>query len=292
MRYTNTYSRRVDLSTIFSDHSAKSPTALDEYCMLSYLRYRSALHHLLLIALLVISGTKAWAKDDSPQVLMSAVYEGKISGWNVELERTLTQYPDGHYRLRSYASKLFASIEETSTFILEDGHILPQEYVYKRSVFGNKSVERIVYDWDKGQAKYTRSDRKQNNTEHTLKPNLLDPALYQLALQADLAKGHDGLHYRFIKRKRIEQYHLKTMANETTHLAGKKYDATVVLREDPDSDKTTKVWVAPALNHVITKIQHTDKGGDEFEITLTKLSVNEKALNKFYRAFSNNDKTK
>lgn len=257
--------------------------------MLSHRYYRSALHHLLLIALFVFSGPKAWAADDSPQVLMRAVYEGKISGWNVELERTLTHYPDGHYRLRSYASKLFASIEETSRFIIKNGHILPQEYVYKRSVFGKKSVERITYDWGKGQAKYTRSDRERNNTEHTLKPSVLDPALYQLALQADLAKGQNGLHYRFIKRKRTEEYHLKTMANETIHFAGKKYEATVVLRKDPDSDKTTKVWVAPALNHAITKIQHTDKDGDEFEITLTKFSAKEDALNEFYRAFSNND---
>lgn len=242
---------------------------------------------LLLLAML---STQVWSKDSAPQVLMSATYKGEISGWDVELERTLTQYPNGRYLLRSYASKVFASIEETSIFTLQNGQLRPQEYRYERSIFGKKSVEKIVYDWDKKRAQYTRSDRKKNNTEHTLTPGVLDPALYQLAIQADLAKDHDGLRYRFVKRKAIEQYELKAKTNETVALADKKYDAAVVLRKDPDSEKSTKVWVIPALNHIIAKIHHVEKDGDAFEISLTKFAVSEDELNKFYRAFSNNDK--
>lgn len=254
--------------------------------MLKYAQYTS---YLLLLFLFTLQTGHAGSKKAEPQVLMSATYEGEISGWDVELQRTLTQYPDGRYLLRSYASKVFASIEETSSFIVKDGRILPQEYRYQRSVFGKKSTEKIAFDWQNKRALYTRSDRKQNNTEHALTHGVLDPALYQLAIQADLAKEHDGLHYRFIKRKRIEQYHLKAKMDETLALAGKKFDAAVVLREDPDSDKSTKVWSLPSHSHVIAKIQHTDKDGDEFEIRLSKFAVAEKALNDFYTSFSNND---
>lgn len=252
------------------------------------LSFRIVFRPFLALLLLVLAGHSTAAKEESPQLLMTALYAGSISGWDIELERTLTQYPDGHYRLRSYADKLFAFIEETSTFTLKDGLIQPQEYTYKRSVFGKKTVERIVYNWAEGQAQYTRSDRKKNNTKHKLTPATLDPALYQLALQADLAKGQDGLLYDFIKRKRTEQYHLKTIEEESLSLSGRSLKATVVLRKDPDSDKTTKVWVAPELNHVIAKIHHTDKDGDEFQITLKDLRVNAQLLDDFYRAFSNN----
>lgn len=252
--------------------------------------YRRLLTIPLLLAL-ALTSIHAWAKEDAAsQVLMSATYKGKISGWNVELERTLTQYPNGRYLLRSHASKVFASIDETSVFTLQDGQIRPQEYRYERSIFGKKAIERIVYDWDKKRARYTRSDREKNNTEHALTPGMLDPALYQLAIQADLAKNHEGLRYRFIKRKEIEQYDLLAKTKETVTLANKKYEAAVVLREDPSSEKSTKVWVIPALNHVIAKIHHVDKDGDEFAIHLVEYAVMEDALNKFYRAFSNNEK--
>lgn len=257
--------------------------------MLRYARYTA---YLLLLLLLTLQMSHAGPKEAKPQVLMSATYEGKISGWNVELQRTLTQYPDGRYLLRSYASKVFASIEETSSFIVKEGRVMPQEYRYERSVFGKKSTEKIVFEWENKRALYTRSDRKQNNTEHKLTHGVLDPALYQLAIQADLAKGHEGLHYRFIKRKRIEQYHLKAKMDETLAFAGKNFEAAVVLREDPDSDKSTKVWSLPSHSHVIAKIQHTDKDGDEFEITLSKFAVAEKALNDFYQSFSNNDNSR
>lgn len=255
--------------------------------MLKYLHV-TAYHRFLLSALLAMAAAHGWAKDAEPQLLMSATYQARISGWNVELERTLTQYPSGRYALRSYASKLIASIEETSVFTIKNGLIQPLEYRYHRNVFGRKATEKIVYDWEKQRAYYTRSDREQNNTEHKLTPGLLDPALYQLAIQADLAKGHNGLHYSFIKRKRIEHYQLEAKEDETVSFADKNYAAIVVLREDPDSDKSTKVWTVPALNYIVAKIEHTDKKGDEFEINLTKFATAESALNDFYSAFSNN----
>lgn len=246
------------------------------------------LRNAMLTFVLLISADPVAAQDDSSQRILSATYEGKISGWNVELDRTLTQYPDGRYLLRSHASKVFASIEETSLFRLNDGRIQPLEYRYERSVFGKKAVERIVYDWDALRAQYTRSDRKKNNTEHKLTPGLLDPALYQLAIQADLAKGHQDLQYRFIKRKRIEGYDLLAKTDETVSFAGKKYQAAVVLRDDPKSEKSTKVWVLPELDYMIARIQHIDKDGDEFEISLAKYAADKEQLDRFYRAFSNN----
>lgn len=248
---------------------------------------RSLLVLMLLTASLLVTNVRA----EPAKLIMKATYEGEISGWGVELERTLIAYPDGRYQLRSYASKIFASIEETSVFSLHEGHARPHEYRYARSIFGKKAVEKIVYDWDKMSAQYTRSDRQRNNTQHTLTPGLLDPALYQLAIQADLAKNHTDLDYRFVKRKGIEQYKLLAKTSETVTVAGKKHQAAVVLREDPESKKSTKVWVVPALDHMIAKIHHIDRDGDEFEIDLTKYAVAEDMLNDFYQAFSNNGKT-
>lgn len=245
---------------------------------------------LLSLVVLLVSLLGSHASAETAKLIMKATYEGEISGWDVELERTLIAYPDGRYLLRSYASKVFASIEETSLFSLKDGKVQPQEYRYERSIFGKKTLEKIVYDWQGMTAQYTRSDRSRNNTQHTLTPGLLDPALYQLAIQADLAKNHKGLHYRFIKRKHIEQYSLLAKTSETVHVAGKEHQASVVLRNDPDSKKATKVWVVPALNHMIAKIHHVDRDGDTFEINLSKYAVAENMLNDFYRAFSNNDK--
>ena len=225
---------------------------------------------------------------DAETSLMQAVYKGKISGWKVELKRSLIRYPDGQYQLRSSAENLFASIEEKSLFELKEGRLVPQEYTYERSIFGKKSLEKIAYDWTKNQAFYTRSDRERNNTEHALSTYLMDPALYQIAIQADLAKGQDFLHYRYIKRKYIDEYQLHIQDNESIIIDDKKYDAKVVLRKDPDSDKSTKVWVVPKLHYMIAKIQHTDKDGDEFSITLANYSADTNQLEQFYQSFTNN----
>jgi Protein of unknown function (DUF3108) len=262
--------------------------ALDDNCMLLRTRIYARFKYLVIATLFALMSSPTSAQTNAAERLMSATYTGKVSGWHVELERTLTLQPNGRYQLRSHAKKVFAAIEEISTFTLVKGQIQPQEYVYQRNIFGKKSVERIVFDWKKGRAIYTRSDRKQNYTEHPLTAGLLDPALYQLAIQADLAKGHSHLSYALIKRKRIEHFHLKAMKSEKMTLADKEYEASVVFREDADGEKSTKVWVLPALDFMIANIRHIEKNNDQFEIKLTKYSVDNLALNNFYRAFSNN----
>ena len=51
--------------------------------------------------------------------VFSAVYEGKYSGWNITMERSLLKTAENNYILVSQSDQFFASIKETSQFTLE-----------------------------------------------------------------------------------------------------------------------------------------------------------------------------
>ena len=221
------------------------------------------------------------AADPSGQ-LSRTVYKGSISGWRVEMVRTLTQTDENHYTLRSEAENLFASIKERSDFAVVDGQLLPMNYVYERRVFGRQTAEKIIFDWNTKKAVYSRSDRPKN-TEHNLSKGLLDPALYQLALQADLAQKKTAFYYNFIKRKRLESYEFALLSTEQFALQKKTYDALVMERKDKEKDKITKVWILPQLDYQVGKIQHTDDG-DTYEVKLVSYTSDSERLQQFYKA--------
>jgi hypothetical protein len=218
---------------------------------------------------------------DQLELLSRSVYKGTISGWKVEMVRTLTHTDKGHYQLRSEAKNMFATVVENSDFTVKNQRLLPLDYIYDRRVFSRQATEKIRFDWNSRNAFYTRSDRTQNNTQHPLHGELLDPALYQLALQADLANGVTDLNYTFIKRKRLETYNFQLLPGEKFPLQKKTYDALVLIREDKEKNKATKVWILPELNYQVGKIQHTDDG-DTFQVTLSAHEGDSTKLKAFY----------
>lgn len=214
--------------------------------------------------------------------LSRSVYKGSISGWKVEMVRTLKQTSDSHYELRSEAKNLFASIREVSEFELKDEKLRPLAYIYERKIFGRSTTEKITFDWPENSAHYTRSDRSRNNTTHDIKPGMLDPALYQLAMQADLAQGGEAFSYEFVKRKRIDTYEFIKQADDTLEIGKQSYATTVVAREDRDKDKATKIWVIPALDYQVGQIQHTDDG-DTYQIRLAEYEGDSAKLKQLYQ---------
>lgn len=213
--------------------------------------------------------------------LSRSVYKGSISGWKVEMVRTLKQTTDDRYELRSEAKNLFASIREVSEFEIKDNQLRPLSYLYERKVFGRDATEKIVFDWPAGVAHYTRSDRSQNNTTHEIQAGILDPALYQLAMQADLSQGNDDFSYSFIKRKRIETYAFTKQPGDKLKIGKKTYDSEVVSRKDQDKNKSTTIWVIPTINYQVGQIQHTDDG-DTYQIRLSGYEGDTAQLNQLY----------
>lgn len=212
--------------------------------------------------------------------LYSATYEGRISGFNISLDRTLTQRTDGTFQLHSEASNWFASIRETSIFRFNEQALLPLSYEFRRSVFGRRVVETISYNWDEKEAFYERSDRSRNNTTHELNGQLLDPALFQLMLPIDFYAGEETVGYDFINRKRVRHYAFDLKGEEQVKLGDKEFSALLVERED--EDKRTRVWLVPNLDYQIGRIEHQDDD-DTYDIRLVKYKSNSDQLLEFYR---------
>lgn len=217
--------------------------------------------------------------------LARGVYKGNISGWKADIVRTLSQSSADRYQFSSEAKNLFASVREISEFEFHNEQIRPLTYVYERKIFGRNTVEKITFDWDAGTAYYTRNDRPQNNTSHQLEEGILDPALYQLVMQADLAHNRETLSYKFIKRKRIETYEFDRLPEEQLEIGKKSFQTQAVAREDKQDGRVTQIWIAPEIDYQVGQIRHTDDG-DTYQIRLAEYRGDSQALKQLYSRIS------
>ena len=222
---------------------------------------------LALLALLLTYLTPARALANP---LFEATYEGEYSNLNITMTRTLIKKGNS-YTLSSKAKSFMAKIEESSDFSLFNGRLRPRNYNYERKIFGVKKQEQLAFDWESLSASYTKG--KKHEGSQSLSAKALDPTLYQLQLQRDLAQKPDqkSFDYTFVRRNQTKHYHFEREADASMTFKGKPYLATVLTRTG-DGQKETKLWLIPELAYVLAKIRHTDEDGDTYEVLLTHYS--------------------
>lgn len=222
------------------------------------------------------------ANPSFAETLFEATYKGRHTGIGITLVRKLEQKSDIAFSLNSKASSFVGSITENSQFNRIDGTLVPQRYDYVRSVFGKKSKQYLMFDWEKNEARYRREDKAEKNADFNLVDNALDPSLYQLKMQQELSSGNTKFEFDFAKDGRLKYREFEVTGESEYELENKTYKAVKVERINKDDDKETHILLIPALNYQIAKITHVDEDGSEYNIRLKAFEANEEALENFY----------
>jgi hypothetical protein len=215
------------------------------------------------------------------EAIFTAMYKGRYNGWNIQLERKLVLRQDGSYFLSSSANHFLGSILESSHFLLGAHGFSPLQYEYSRKIMGKPSSEFITFNWKTLRAEYTRTQKPSENAQHTAAPGILDPVLYQLQLQKDLARQKSSLQYSFLKRRDKKDYHFKIIGKESFSVDKRQYQALLVERTT-ESKKKTRLWILPELDYQIAKIQHKEESGDTYSIELFSYTSNKQKMADFY----------
>lgn len=182
----------------------------------------------------------------------------------------LSKLEGNQYRLdySSSVSIFFLSDKrkETSYFEVDDGQIIPQSYVFKRTGTGSDKHTRIEFDHEKG--KILVNDRPSFPLE-----NQLDNQLYRLDLQAQLARGKTSFDYRVINdRGQYREYQMQVLGKESLSLPFGDIDAIKVGIVRENSSRSTFAWFSPALNFQLVRLQQFKDGEEQGDIKLSKYS--------------------
>ncbi|AFJ03754.1 Enzyme involved in the deoxyxylulose pathway of isoprenoid biosynthesis [Methylophaga frappieri] len=214
---------------------------------------------------------------DSTPMDYQANYQVELNGIQAgELEQTLTTDEASNRQLvtRTQAKGVFAFfkpdiITETSIWQQVDGQIKPQFYRYQRQGGKKDKLLTMSFDWSTA---IVHIDDREHPWELALQSDTLDKHVYQLQLMRDLAADRQSLQYTIADGGKLKQYEITRQATEVIETPLGHIEAIRLSRDrDPDSERQTTLWCAPALGYLPVKLEHIEKDDSRFTAHIRKL---------------------
>jgi hypothetical protein len=227
----------------------------------------------VLLALLTIVALPAHAAAPLPDFTAHySAYKGsfRMARARVSLEHTGNQYIYTSFTEPAGLLALFRSdtITERSTWIYHNDRIRPLEYHYVLKGGRSKDV-RLDFRWDEHRVFNTVA----GHTWHMSIPDdALDKFSVQLAVMLDLRAKRRPLDYDIADGGKLKHWSFTVLGNETVSTPAGVFDAVKLLRDrDPDNKRQTFMWCAPKLDYLLIKIEHIEKDGSRFHMSLDKV---------------------
>jgi hypothetical protein len=216
-------------------------------------------------ALLVAAlATRAQAPADADTTpLFTAVYavqwHGITAGYStLEVKRTGPGSYTYSSRIRAYGIFVIAFPEartQTSTFKVEDGHVLPLSY---REEGGGKDDDvALEFDWD---AKRARGVSEGKTIDVELPAGTQDPLSVQIELMRDLIAGEAPQRFLLFDKNEAKQYDYTRERTQTLDTPLGHLDTIVYRSDRPGSDRVTRLWLAQSLGYLPVQAER-ERGG-------------------------------
>lgn len=157
-----------------------------------------------------------------------------------------------------------ANLNQTTVFENSNGQWRPLSNSDSSAVLIKHKKTDAVYDWAKGEARWSGDVKADRAGPVKLQSGDLDAMLVNLAIARDAAAGKP-MQYRMVDDGRAKQLNYQVTGKETITIAGKSRQATKVTRVD--GDKQEVLWVVDDLP-VPARILRRKGGEDEMDLRL------------------------
>ncbi|NRA84734.1 MAG: DUF3108 domain-containing protein [Gammaproteobacteria bacterium] len=153
---------------------------------------------------------------------------------------------------------------EISTFDVKDNKISALTYQYKRTGTGRDRKSFTEFG-----VKGISSTYKSKDYQFDYQDNVLDPQLYQLAMQQQLIEGKTEFSFPLIRRGKQIDYRFRVVAEEVISLPYGKLATLKLERIRETSKRQTYMWVAPSLNYAMVKLTQIKEGKEQADLQLS-----------------------
>ena len=240
-----------------------TPTPLSRFS--SRLARRGAV--ILVLATSTPAGATDFTQCNAVLTPYQATYVSRYNSLDLEGKRELVPAEDGGLVLSQTAGRLGSRISETSTLERVDGQIRVRRYDREQRILGMGREQHSVFDWSRGIIE--NSGRREG--ELPLEGQRFDPLSYQLALRCDIAQGIEQMEYPLVRGGKLRSYRFRRVGNESLDTPLGTLD-TVVVERVHDEERSTRLWFATDLNHVLVRLEQHDEE-DDIDVTLQVKAV-------------------
>jgi hypothetical protein len=231
-----------------------------------------------LLCLLTVSMTMA----ASPPLPYAAEYEARYGGFKASAERSLQNTEDGGIEMNTrldlkLLGKTISLIRETSLLTTDavTGEIRPLAYTFEQTGVGKRS-RSVSFDWNSAIA--TAVTGKQKNTL-TLNGLTMDNLSGYIALREQLLAGQQEVSFLGIDKGEMHEFHYQVIGEVMLETAAGNFRTLKLdLVRNPDSNRTTEIWLAPDWDYLLVKLVQHEPDAKIISLELTQATVEGKQV--------------
>ena len=217
------------------------------------------------------------AADDWLPPSFEAEYRVRFDGipFTVSGTRSLKRNADDSLAFRSRIHTWLVKIDESARMHLSgNGELQPLDYAFRQRGIAGRKTRLLDFDWEAGQVE--RSGDKERT--RPLDQPLFDPASWQLALRRDLARDRAGpgdvLHYPITDGGDPKVYEIAVRETEQIELPAGEFETVLLERIfEPGEDRVTRIWLAPAHDWLLVRLELTDDDGRTLRLAMSELKL-------------------
>ncbi len=177
-----------------------------------------------------------------------------------------------HTRATGVTRLVFRSevLESSRGRITADG-FRPDVYHYERRGDDDARRAELRFDWRDGEVV---NDVAEYPWRMDITPDTIDRVISPLQLMHDLEERDPAdtqLVYRIADGGQLKTYALDIEATETVSTPAGRFEALRIRRQDPDSDRYTLLWCAPALDYLAVQVEQHENGDRNFVMRLARV---------------------
>ena len=205
-------------------------------------------------------------------VPFDASYETQYGILTAHGDRKLEAGKEGVWHMENRARVLMVTVDERSSFTLDNGHVVSQSYDFDNPLSKSRSLS-LSFDWPKQTVTNTR-------TKQTLQlaPGVYDKLSYQAQLQMDVCADPDhfaGENFTVVNYKRLKTYRVELVGRDQQKTPAGVLNTIHLKQFRPDKrdGKDTQIWLAADWNCLLVRLDQYDDD-DLYSLKLVKAKVN------------------
>lgn len=198
----------------------------------------------------------------------SATYAVKVDGKSGTATRTLTKNGNNYnYAVKASVAGV-ASVNQSASFSLSGGKILPSSSNMSVKVFGVGRTHNIKFN---NSAKSVTSTYKGKTDTLKMSGQAYDDLSLESQIRQELINGKFSGSYHLVKKTNIERTTFRKAGSSKLTVPAGTYDVIRIDRVHDDRERATSFWLAPSLNYLPIKVSQTNDG-KVISMELTKVN--------------------
>lgn len=204
-----------------------------------------------------------------------AIYRnGRLTG---KVEVTLQQQGT-RWILRSSGSGthglariLAAGDDEEVIGALHEGRLRPLHYSRHTRVAGIDDRWNVDFDWDARRVSIVHDE--DDPLQLDMAGDALDPLSLKLEIRRRMPQPEAPLHFQMVEEDEIDEQNFRLLPHEWMETSLGCLLTTPVEKIHRNTERYTRAWHAPELDHIEVRIDHGKSGGNHLEMRITELTL-------------------